>query len=204
MWSHTYNENEIPGPNPSGTITEHSPGKKIAKAITELEEKVIAGIGQVTLTDIDGTIEIVNNKLVITLSTIPQPREIPVLGNQGDVLVYWANGEYAWEPKYPEDRNIGDVLTVGPTNDPVWSAPDAGLPTPGNEGDILKLSSSLEPQWGRTDGLTKIVKQVVDMKFEDNKLKVVKRDFDYLNGLLQSISLEAEETVIEFQPFECG
>lgn len=40
IWSNTYREQAIPGPNPSGTITEHRPGQKLAKVVTEIQEKV--------------------------------------------------------------------------------------------------------------------------------------------------------------------
>jgi hypothetical protein len=53
-WTHTYREQEIPGASESGVITSHTPGKKIAQAITEIHEKAITratitGTGGITV-----------------------------------------------------------------------------------------------------------------------------------------------------------
>jgi hypothetical protein len=43
-FTHTYREEQIPGPIESGVITAHTPGRKIANAITELQERVVTDV----------------------------------------------------------------------------------------------------------------------------------------------------------------
>jgi hypothetical protein len=41
---HNYRKEMIPGPSPAGVITAHTPGRKIADAITELQELVVVDV----------------------------------------------------------------------------------------------------------------------------------------------------------------
>jgi hypothetical protein len=49
-WTYSYRKEQIPGPVAGGVITIHTPGKMIANAITELQERVITDV-QVTAGD---------------------------------------------------------------------------------------------------------------------------------------------------------
>jgi len=115
IWSHTYREEAIPGAVGSGVINEHRPGQKLAKAITELQEKVIADIGTVNLVNATGTIEIVDNKLNVSINVnnpeIPDP--LPQDGENGDVLTK-EDTAYLWRRKYPAGGREYMVLTAIP------------------------------------------------------------------------------------------
>jgi hypothetical protein len=43
-FTHTYREEQIPGASQSGVITAHTPGRLIAKAVTELQERVVTDV----------------------------------------------------------------------------------------------------------------------------------------------------------------
>jgi hypothetical protein len=43
-FTYTYREEQIPGASESGVITAHTPGRKIANAITELQERVVTDV----------------------------------------------------------------------------------------------------------------------------------------------------------------
>lgn len=69
LWSHNYREQAIPGPNPAGTITEHRPGQKLAKVVTEIQEKVPNAVRSVLGEGlIDEGTAIENNDLVLRLA----------------------------------------------------------------------------------------------------------------------------------------
>jgi hypothetical protein len=70
-WTHTYREQAIPGPSPSGLITEHRPGQKLAKAVTEIQERVVVDV-EADLEGIEDTGTVVeNNTLKVRLRTEP-------------------------------------------------------------------------------------------------------------------------------------
>lgn len=114
-WTHTYREESIPGPVASGVITSHMPGKKLASAITELQEKVISEIGDVSLEGIRGRFRIENNALSIYLEVIPPeiPDPIPSGGENGDVLTK-QDTAYLWQKKFPSGGKEYQVLVAIP------------------------------------------------------------------------------------------
>lgn len=75
QWAHTYREQAIPGPTTSGIITEHKPGQKLAKAVTEIQERSVVEYG-FDLDDgiVDRGSDIVDNRLTLRLglSFVPE------------------------------------------------------------------------------------------------------------------------------------
>jgi len=65
-WLHPYREEQIP---PQGTITRDNPGKRIAKAITELQDLVVTD-GELELGEgLTGSIRVEDNTITISLES---------------------------------------------------------------------------------------------------------------------------------------
>ena len=92
-WTHTYREGEVP---PGGTITGTRPGHRIAQAITEVQDRTVNDVELQTTDGIEGSAQIINNKLIIQIGQ--QPSET-FDDEAGDAL--------------PEDGQPGMVLTRG-------------------------------------------------------------------------------------------
>jgi hypothetical protein len=85
-WTHTYREEAIPGASESGVITAHTPGRLIAKAVTELQERVVTDVNVEGEGGITATASISDNTLNLTLGAeIPDP--LPEGGEPNMVLV---------------------------------------------------------------------------------------------------------------------
>jgi hypothetical protein len=105
-WINTYREGEI---SPVGTISGDRPGHKLAKVITEVQEKVVIDADPVnasSLVTIDAQIN--DNTLVISIRDIPQPEPtdeeeqdgvdpLPTVGTDGMYLRYNPNGPHYWD-----------------------------------------------------------------------------------------------------------
>jgi hypothetical protein len=82
-FTHTYREEQIPGASEAGVITAHSPGKLIAKAITELQERVVVDVNVEGTGVEDAGSDITDNTLNLRLRVdVP---EIEVEGLTGNV-----------------------------------------------------------------------------------------------------------------------
>jgi hypothetical protein len=100
-WVHTYREQQVP---PGGTITRDTPGKKIAKAITEIQELALTNADLKLGDGLDGKAEIENNRLLIRLnltgaaaSTATTGGGLPDGGEQYQVLQRDATGAAVWD-----------------------------------------------------------------------------------------------------------
>jgi hypothetical protein len=67
-FTHTYREEQIPGAVESGVITQHSPGRLIAKAITELQDLVVTDVEVSGSGGITATGSIADNTLDLNIS----------------------------------------------------------------------------------------------------------------------------------------
>jgi len=100
-WAHTYRNEQIPGPNAAGVITAHRPGRQIADAITELQDRVVTDI-DVQGDGIEDTgSSIVDNTLLLRLRVdTPDPTPpgdvLPSGGEPGMVLTRTSSG-YVWD-----------------------------------------------------------------------------------------------------------
>jgi hypothetical protein len=66
-WTHTYREQQIPGASESGVITSHTPGKKIAQAITEIQEKAVTKVGVNASGGITATASVNDNEISLQI-----------------------------------------------------------------------------------------------------------------------------------------
>jgi hypothetical protein len=87
IWAHLYKKEAIPGANESGVITAHTPGRLIANAITELQERVvtdveISGSGGIAATGSisDNTLDL---DISIDLASALEDADIGLEGPQG-------------------------------------------------------------------------------------------------------------------------
>lgn len=90
-WTHTYREGQIP---PGGTITGTRPGRTIAKAITEIQEKAVTDVDLQLSGNIQGQAEVNQGIMRIELA-------VPDTGDTGGGT------------DLPEDGEAGMVLTRG-------------------------------------------------------------------------------------------
>jgi hypothetical protein len=96
-WQNRYREEMLSGqPVITGDAGAHHPGKKIARAITEIQEKVVTGVSLELTGDISGAAEINDNVLSINLEVTNQG------GGTGDAV------EFA----LPDGGQAGMVLTL--------------------------------------------------------------------------------------------
>jgi len=90
-WANRYREEMLSGqPVITGDAGAHHPGKKIARAITEIQEKVVTEAA-LSLDGLDGEATVEGGVLTITLSVDQQAQESPVFalpdgGEAGMVL----------------------------------------------------------------------------------------------------------------------
>lgn len=80
-WTYTYKREDI---IPDGVISERKPGKAIAEAINEIQEKTVIGIGTVNLSGISGGFSVSGNKLNVNLSAAPGVEAAEEKTIQGD------------------------------------------------------------------------------------------------------------------------
>jgi hypothetical protein len=82
-FTHTYREEQIPGASEAGVITTHTPGRLIAKAVTELQERVVVDVNVDGSGVEDAGSDITDNTLNLRLRVdVP---EIEVEGLTGNV-----------------------------------------------------------------------------------------------------------------------
>jgi hypothetical protein len=93
-FTHTYREEQIPGASQSGVITAHTPGRLIAKAVTELQERVVVDVNVegtgVEDAGSDVTDNTLNLRLRVEFPEIPEveiPDPLPEGGEPNMVLV---------------------------------------------------------------------------------------------------------------------
>jgi hypothetical protein len=90
-WVNTYREESVPMAGAvGGTITNHSPGKRIAKAITEIQDKAVTDVVVTTDGAIGASVEVINNVLQLALSVIAPP-SVP-LGSVDPVILGGSSG----------------------------------------------------------------------------------------------------------------
>jgi hypothetical protein len=100
-WTHTYREGQIP---PGGTITETRPGHQIARAVTEIQERVPHSVDIALGDGLTGGADITNNVLRIAVNLanpLPAPEDDPHRNDPGG-----AGGD-----SLPTDADENMVLT---------------------------------------------------------------------------------------------
>jgi hypothetical protein len=70
-WTHTYRNEQIPGPNAAGVITAHRPGRQIADAITELQDLSVVDCELDLAGPISGSAFVEDNRLRLSLTVNP-------------------------------------------------------------------------------------------------------------------------------------
>lgn len=137
-WAHKYRHEKIPGPGPNGVINKHTPGKLIAKAITEIQEKAITKVGRVSLTGLNGTVSVKDNTLDVNLAIGDEEGggALPPGGNAGQVIARDNAGGAEWRDQYPAGGNPGDIIrkAAGGNLSATW---DAEYPAEGQAGQVL-------------------------------------------------------------------
>jgi hypothetical protein len=92
-WTHKYREEMIP---PQGTITRDTPGKRIAKAVTEIQERAVIEASLQLSGGLTGDAEVRENTLVISIEAPPPGSTFPEGGEPDMVLTRTSSG-YAWD-----------------------------------------------------------------------------------------------------------
>lgn len=98
-WTHTYREGAL---TPNGTITGTRPGKRIALAITELQQKSVNDVIINPTGGVQAEARIVNNQLIIDISVDAQESTtpgdtLPTEGLPGQVLTFSDDGNHFWD-----------------------------------------------------------------------------------------------------------
>lgn len=101
-WAHTYRVGQIP---PNAVIHEHTPGRKLAEAVSELQENVVTDIALDLGEGLTGGVAIADNTATIQISvdeTNPLGSGsggdgLPAGGEQYQVLQRDVNGNAVWD-----------------------------------------------------------------------------------------------------------
>ena len=73
-WIHTYRPEQVP---PQGVITQTTPGRMIAKAVTEIQERAVVDVDVTLGANLTGSLEIVDNTLVGSLNAVVNEADLP-------------------------------------------------------------------------------------------------------------------------------
>jgi len=101
-WTYKYRQEQIPGANPAGVINAHRPGRQIADAITELQERAITDATLDAQGGLTGSVEVEDGTLILSLRSDdvappPEPADVlPSGGEPGMVLTRTSDG-YVWD-----------------------------------------------------------------------------------------------------------
>ena len=94
QWTHTYRPGEI---GPQGTISGTQPGRLIALAVTEIQEKAITDIALELSGGLEGGIEFDGNSATISLDASAPSDSLPSGGQQYQVLQRDGSGNAVWD-----------------------------------------------------------------------------------------------------------
>ena len=142
-WNNTYREGQIPA---TGTINDTTPGRSIARAITEIQEKAITDIALELLGGLEGDIEFDGNSATITLDaadlegftgTITIATGISYNLNANRITLTRSELEV-------EDGVIKSLSSVSPFVIQLAS----GLPSGGSQYQVLQRDGSGNAVWG--------------------------------------------------------
>jgi hypothetical protein len=196
-WNNTYREGQIPS---GGTINDTTPGRSIARTITEIQEKAITDVSVQGDSRISAGVQVIGNtasiQLGVDMGEVPEPSASPPRNTDAGPAITGSSNLYAREDhKHQADTGVPVSISSGGNS----------------EGSSLLLSRadhvhslptsifSSPPFNGKNETIT-IVTGVV---FSNNQLLRRQRVFTYSNGLLTNVGPQTESVILSFGSFSC-
>jgi hypothetical protein len=187
-WTHTYRQEQIPGANPAGVINAHRPGRQIADAITELQERAITDATLDAQGGLTGSVEVEDGTLILSLRSddvAPPPEPYEPSGESGpctNIIVAFNPGNR--------------VLTI------------SGTTLVANNGLVVSSQpfsvQAAIPQTGGT-GATDTVTVVTNVRYDNASRTFIRevRNLVFNNGSLVSANTPTEEVFLTLREFTC-
>jgi hypothetical protein len=188
-WTHRYRNEQIPPAGAiGGVITAHRPGRQIADAITELQDRVITdidvqgdGIEDTGSSIVDNTLRL---RLRVDLPDVPEPYEPS--GESGPCVNLSASF-----------NSTSRVLTISGTT----LVADNGLVV-----SSQPFSAQVTIPGGETSGLTTSVPVVTSVIYDSasRSFRRESRTLTFTNGRLTAASTPTTTTFLTLQEFACS